>query len=269
MPVIHIDDVADPRLDHYRSLRDRVLRKDGGRFIAESHKVVHRMLGLGWPVESVLATPTRLAELQPKVPPTVPTYVIPNDMMTALAGFAIHTGVLAIGTRKPNPSLAELVTGGGGEPMTFLVCSQLKETANLGAIVRIGAGLGATGLIVGPECCDPFYRRAIRVSMGSVFTLPVRRADDLATDLRELARQHGVSSYAAVLSDDATPLHAVRRARHAAIVLGHEVDGLPDDILAACSQRLTITMAHQTDSLNVAMSAAVMLYGMNAASAAN
>ncbi len=266
LPIASLD---NPRLAHYRNLRDRVLRRDGGRFIAESQKVVERLLASGWPVDSVLCAERRVGELQPIVPDDVALYVVSDALMTATAGFAIHTGVLAIGRRPPQPSLDELIArheargaAPANDPLTLVVCAQLKETANMGAIVRIAAGLGAAGLVIGPTCCDPLYRRAIRVSMGAVFSLPIVRSDDLPAAVRRLRDRHAVASYATVLSDDAIALPAARPPRRAAVVLGHEVHGLPTDLIAACDHRLTLPMAGATDSLNVAMSAAVFLYAL-------
>jgi len=260
--MIAIHDAADPRLDDYRALRDRVLRRDGGRFIVESHKVFERMIAANWPVHSVLCVEDRMEQISPLVPEGMPLYVVSNDTLTATAGFKIHTGVLAIGKRKPEPTLDELVNQATRDDgsLSLVVCSQLKETANLGAVVRICAGLGAGGMIIGPHCCDPFYRRAVRVSMGAVFSMPIMRSDDLATDVRRLRDDHDVSGYATVLADDAVSLRDAPRSKRAAIVLGHEVEGLPADVVGACEHKVTIPMAGRTDSLNVAMSAAVFVY---------
>jgi tRNA G18 (ribose-2'-O)-methylase SpoU len=261
MPTV-IDDPADPRLDAYRALRDRVLRRDGGRFIIESHKVFERAIAASWPIESVVCVDTRLEEIEPLVPPDVPLYVVSNDVLTATAGFKIHTGVLAIGIRQAELTVDQLVqraTRDDGS-VALVVCSQLKETANLGAVVRICAGLGVGGMIIGPHCCDPLYRRAVRVSMGAVFNLPIMRSDNLAADVRRIRDEHDVQGYATVLADDAVSLHHAPRSNRTAIVLGHEVHGLPADVTTACTHKVTIPMASQTDSLNVAMSAAIFIY---------
>jgi tRNA G18 (ribose-2'-O)-methylase SpoU len=261
MPIIRIDQLDDARLDLYRDLRDKVLRKAGGRFIAEGWKVTCRLLEAGWPVESVLVAQRRAQAVAPRLEPHVPLYVVTEELLTQTAGFPIHTGILAIGRRIAETTLEQLLgTPDDNRTTLLLVCSQLKETANLGSIVRISAALGVDGLIIGPHCCDPFYRRAIRVSMGAVFGLPIVRSVDLAADLHRLRDAWGVQTFAAVVDRCATALPRLTPPRRAAVVLGHEVDGLEQHIIDACAAKVTIPMHGRTDSLNVAMSAAVFAY---------
>lgn len=261
MARIVIDDPSDPRLDPYRNLRDRVLRQQGGRFIAESDKVVRRLLESPVEVESLLLQADRADAFSPWIDGDRPAYIVSPDVMTRIAGFSIHTGVLAIGLRPPGASLDQLIEAAGDGPITLLIASQLKEAVNLGSLMRSAAALGATALLLGPRCCDPWYRRAIRVSMGAVFRLPVLTSDDLAADMRRLVERHHVALHAAVLSDAARPLHAVRtRPPRVGIALGHEVRGLDAELVELCQHQLTLPMVNQTDSLNVAVSGAVLLH---------
>jgi tRNA G18 (ribose-2'-O)-methylase SpoU len=256
MPVIRLDDPQDARLDWYRNVRDRVLRRADDRFILEGRTILERFLDAGYAdrVESVLVETDRgpdaghpaMRGLFARLPDRAPIYVIDPQPMAAVTGMKTHTGVLAI-ARRPEPlALDDLMTpiapdaaravdsvggadqaagdhsGGGGETSggrpLYVVAHAIKETVNLGALMRVAAAFGVRGLILGPHCCDPFYRRAVRVSMGAAFRLPVFRSDDLTRDLTRLRDAFGVRLAALELTDDAEPLpHAnLPHAPHAA-----------------------------------------------------
>jgi len=261
MPLITVHDPDDPRLDDYRDLRDRLLRRRAGRFIIETRRLLDRLLDAGLQPLSVLVEAGRADDAVQRLADDADVFLADRQLMTRVAGFAIHTGVLAVAQRPPNPTLDELLAR-AGDRFTLVACSQLKETANLGAIVRTAAALGAHAMILGPQCCDPFYRRAVRVSMGAVFNLPIRRAENLHDELIRLREQHNVHAYATVLDPRATPLTDLKPAPRAALVLGHEIEGLDHDVADACDQPLTIPMQGGADSLNVAASAAVFLYAL-------
>ncbi|MFA7238072.1 MAG: RNA methyltransferase [Phycisphaeraceae bacterium] len=260
---IFIDDIADPRIEPYRNVRDPIMRRDRGKFMAESKQIVLRMFAAGLRAESVLTDEKRADELAAVVPADVPHYVITEEKMREMAGFAIHTGTLAIGFRPPEVSLAQIMEAAkpqaAGQSL-LLLCEKLKEPVNTGSMVRVAAAMGATALVLGPESCDPFYRRAIRVSMGSVFKQPIVRSTDLLTDVRMLQQKYSVHCVATVLADDAIPLPGFRLKLPGALLLGHEVDGLSRELIDAADSRVTLPMARGTDSLNVAVSAAVFAY---------
>ena len=257
--MIRITDASDARLDPYRNLRDRVLARDGGRFLAESKAIVRRALDAGLRFESVLADERRADEMVEAVGDRSPLYVVPESVMTALAGFDIHTGVLAVAYRPPAIGAMELLRD-AYDPVTLLVAPKVKEPANLGALVRTAAAFGVTGLIIGPECCDPFYRRAVRVSMGAVFRLPIVRSGDIIADLQHLHDVFHVQRIATVLDESAEPLHTADRPTRIALLMGHEVTGVTDAEVAACDRRVTIPVHLGTDSLNVSVAAAVFCY---------
>ena len=144
--------------------------------------------------------------------------------------------------------------------MTLVVCPEIEKTDNLGALIRIAAGFGATAMVLGERCCDPFFRQSVRVSMGSVFKLPIVRTDDLARDLRRLRGEFGVELIATVLDEEAERLEDVGRPRRLGLLLGNEGQGLPAEIVALCDRRVTIPMKLGTDSLNVAVAAGIFLY---------
>ena len=179
---IALDDLNDPRLAPYRDLKDRDLaREPGHRFIAESEHVVRRLLASDFEVDSLLLAERRVAEIGPLARTGTMVYTVPDAMIHNVVGYKFHSGVLACGRRKPPLPLASIVAN--HRPLTLVVCPDLANNENLGALIRIAAGFGADAMLLGPHCCDPFYRLSIRVSMGTVFRMPIVRSTDWPTDL--------------------------------------------------------------------------------------
>lgn len=257
--LIPLCDPGDPRLAPFRELRDRTLAREGARFVAESAFVVERLLDSAVPVESLLVADRCAADWAERAPASVPVYVLPEAQVQEIVGFPFHRGVLACGLRPATPRLDEVLAGPGTGPATLLVCPDLTIPENLGAIARTAAALGVTAMVLGERCCDPFYRRSIRVSLGAVFHLPLVRSPDLRADLAALG-QAGFDRVAAVLAPDAEALPGASRGPRLALVLGAEGPGLDADVSAACDRRVTLPMARGTDSLNVGAAAAVFLY---------
>lgn len=260
MNSLGISTLDDPRLEAYRNLKDRELARVSGRFIAEGRQVVLRLLQSDFPVESVLLARRRCDEMAPYLPADLPLYVIPDELMQHVVGFKFHSGVIACGRRKPPVSL-DAVMGRLSSRATLMVCPDIANTENLGALMRIAAGFGAEAMILGPQSCDPFYRQSIRVSMGAVFTLKLFQSNDLISDLRCIKNDWNIELFATVLDEAAEPLAKARRRRERlALVLGNEAQGLSPQVVAMCDRRVTIPMKLGTDSLNVAIAAAVCLY---------
>ena len=254
-----IDSLDDPRIAVYRNLKDRTLARWEGRFIAEGLLVVRRLLASDYAAESVLVAERRSDEIAPHVPPGVPVYILPAREISRIVGFGFHAGALACGRRKPLGSLDDLAPTWAG-PVTLVVLPKITNAENLGWLLRISAAFGAAAVVLGGECCDPFYRQAIRVSMGTVFALPIVRSGHLPADLARLRDDGRFELAAAVLDPDAEPLHAARRGERLALLFGNEATGLDAETLALCTRRLTLPMQLGTDSLNVAVAAAVFLY---------
>lgn len=259
MPVHAVHALDDPLLAPYRNLKDKELARDGGRFIAEGENVVRRLLASGLPIESVLIARRKRLAIEPLVRPHVPIFVGDDDLIESVIGFEFHSGVLGCGIRPASPGLTAVVPP-PGRPALLAVCQEITNTENLGALIRISAAFGADALILGERCCDPFFRQSIRVSMGAVFSLPMVRSGDLLADLDTLSRDFGVQRLAAVLSTDAEPLKSVHPQRRMAIVFGSEAQGLDQATIGHCDRRITIPMRLGTDSLNVAVAAAVFLF---------
>jgi tRNA G18 (ribose-2'-O)-methylase SpoU len=254
-----ISSLDDPRISAYRNLKDRELARGGNRFIAEGEHLVRRLLASDFPVESVLLASRRAAEIVPLVDETVPVYVMPDPIVNQVVGFKFHSGVIACGRRKAGSSLKDLI-GSLPPRATLVICPDINNSENLGSLIRLAAGFGADGMILGPECCDPFFRRSIRVSMGAVFQLNLYQSSDLMADLRRLSNEWQFDLAAAVLDESAEPLSGSTRGQRLALLFGNEAQGLSRDIMAACHRRITIPMHLGTDSLNVSVAAGVFLY---------
>jgi tRNA G18 (ribose-2'-O)-methylase SpoU len=256
---IDIDQLDDVRLAAYRNLKDRALHRQGDRFIAEGRLLVERLLASRVPVDSVLAAQRVADDIARLTPQSVPLYVVPDALLHGIVGFKFHTGTLACGRRPANPSLDELARDQPGRRTVVVVCPRLIEHDNLGSIIRTATALGAAGLITGPQCCDPYWRKCVRVSMGMVFGLPIRRSDDLAADLEGL-RLRGFQRIATVLRPGAQPLRTLDAGPRCAVLMGAEDQGLDDADLAHCDRLVTIPMHGNADSLNVAVTAALVLH---------
>jgi len=249
----------DPRIAVYRDLPDRQLDRLAGRFIAEGRLVVERLLESDYTAESVLLAERRVAGVLPLVPPDVPVYVAAQRLVERIVGFRFHSGVIACGLRRDTPSLDD-VAPGWAEDVTLAVLPDIANTENLGGLLRISAAFGADAVVLGPSCCDPFYRQAVRVSMGTVFSLPLVRSKDLAADLERLREKWHVELAAAVLDGDAEPLSRARRGRRLGLLFGNEATGLAPEHVALCDRKITVPMKLGADSLNVAVAAAVFLH---------
>jgi tRNA G18 (ribose-2'-O)-methylase SpoU len=256
--LISVDSLDDPRLAAYRNLKDRELARDGQRFIAEGEQVVRRLLASKLHTESVLVARRKAELICPLVGPEVPLFSASDEMVERIIGFEFHSGVMACGIRPPWPSVVEIL--GADLPRTLVVCPKITNVENLGSLVRICAAFGVTGLVLGEQCCDPFFRQSVRVSMGAVFNLPMARTHDLDENLQHLKRDWGFELVATVLSADAQPLSAAGRGPNLALLFGGEADGLNARQIDLCDRRVTIPMRRGTDSLNVAVAAGVFLY---------
>ncbi|WP_306368528.1 RNA methyltransferase [Nocardiopsis sp. CC223A] len=263
MHVIEIDDPADPRLADYTRLRDVNLRRhleaEHGLFMAEGEKVIRRAAAAGYAPRSFLLT-RRRAEALAGLVADAPLYLVPEETAERLVGFDLHRGALAAFHRRPLPSLAEVLAGARG----IVVLEDLVDHTNVGAIFRSAAGLGVDAVVLAPRCADPLYRRAVKVSMGAVFTLPYTRLDDWYGGLDEL-RAAGFHLMALTPGEGSRPLRealAGAGPEHGVgLLLGTEGDGLSARWLERADARVHIPMSgRDVDSLNVTAAAAIACY---------
>jgi tRNA G18 (ribose-2'-O)-methylase SpoU len=268
VPVIQIDDPADDRLTDYVALTDVALRRrvepERGLYIAESSTVLGRALAAGHRPRSVLCSPRWLADVEAMLDGAdVPVYLAETDVLEAITGFHVHRGALAAMHRPEQPSVADLLDGAGGRgpARRVAVLEDIVDHTNVGAIVRSAAALGVDAVLVTPRCADPLYRRAVRVSMGTVFQVPWTRIDPWPGGV-DLLRGLGFTVAALALSDDAVTLDALvaRAPERLALVLGAEGDGLKPATVAAADLVVRIPMAGGVDSLNVAAASAVAFW---------
>ena len=266
--VIPISEASDPRVIDYARLTDHDVRaadRSGGseHFIAEGEWVLDRLIGSAFPIRSVLITPQRLEVVRAvidQLPPETPVLVAPTAVLMAIAGFDFHRGVLVSGSRVPSrPALLETAK-------LVVAMEQVSNPDNVGGIFRSIAGLvGPTeaAVVIGPGCCDPLYRKAIRVSMGHVFSVPFVRDEEWPGSLTKLDKA-GFRVLGLALSPDAVSIREIRPgpSERLAIVVGSEGFGLSAVALAATSARVVIPMAPGVDSLNVSVATAIAIYSL-------
>lgn len=262
--ILQVDSLDDPRIECYTRLKDRDLAASGRRFVAEGELVVRRLLASRYAVESVLVSTRKVQRIAPLAGDETVVYVAEPELVNAIVGFRFHSGVMAVGARGPRLALAEAARLWPGDaPLTLMVLPDISKTDNLGAILRIGAAFGVDAVMLGERCCNPFYRQAVRVSMGAVFELPLIESEDVAADLAALRTEYGVQLAATVVDGDALPLGQFRRGRRLAVLLGNESQGLSEELVRACDFRLTIPMRRNVDSLNVAAAAGIFMYALS------
>lgn len=254
----HIDDPADPRIAGYRDIRERDLVGRQGLFVAEG-EVVLRMLATSTQCEpvSVLIAEKRIEALDPilrTLPPGVPVYAAGQGVMDAIVGFPIHRGILALGRRRSVLD-AHALLDGLGEQALVLVLSGIANHDNMGGLFRNAAAFGVDAVILDETCCDPLYRKAIRVSVGASLILPYAT---LAGDLVAGLEQAGLEALA--LSPQApTELSGLVAPARAAVILGAEGPGLSAEILQR-ARGIRVPMATGFDSLNVATTSGIVLH---------
>jgi tRNA G18 (ribose-2'-O)-methylase SpoU len=255
--LVHVSDPSDPRLDDYRNLTDAQLRARAGAFIAESELVVRRLLQSRFPTRSLLIAESarhRLDKLP--VPDSTPVYIAPDDMLRQVVGFHFHRGVLAAGERLPPPPLPDVLSSA----RLFVVLENTANTDNMGAVFRNTACLVGRGaaVLLSPGCCDPLYRKALRVSIGYALTVPFTHAEPWPQALSQVA-QAGFTVLALTPDPHAEPVEALPRGGRYALLLGAEGPGLSPGAFAHAARRVRIPMAEGADSLNVATAAAIAL----------
>ena len=260
--IVEITDFHAPELDPYARLTQNQLRNrlepEKGIFIAESPKVISRALDAGYEPLSFLMETRQLAlhgrALLDRCP-EVPAYTAELDVLQQLTGFPLTRGMLCAMRRRPLPAVETVCAGA----KRVAVLEDVMNPTNVGAIFRSAAALGIDAVLLTQACSDPLYRRAIRVSMGTVFQVPWTY---LPEGWPQTLRALGFTTAAMALCDASLPIYApqLKRADRLAVVLGTEGDGLAESTIAACDCTVRIPMTHGVDSLNVAAASAVAFY---------
>lgn len=259
--IVPIDDPADPRIGPYVAVRERDLVGRGDGFIAEGEVVLRVLLGPDARARpaSLLIAETRLGRLAPLLQGLaagVPVYAAAQGVMDAIVGFPIHRGILAHGLRPPDPGAAALLETLPPRALVLALFG-VSNHDNIGGLFRNAAAFGVGAVMLDAACCDPLYRKAIRVSVGAALKVPFARAAP-GEDAVETLERAGFTPLA-LTPAGAEPLTTLARPDRAALMLGAEGPGLPSAILAR-ARRVAIPMAAGWDSLNVGAASAVALH---------
>ena len=263
--IIPIDDPDDPRIEAYRQVRERDLVGRRGGFIAEGEVVLRVLLSRGsrHRPTSLLIAEKRLGHLGPMIetlPPEVPVYAAGPAVMDAIVGFPIHRGILAHGLRAPTLDAGELLAGLGPRAVVLALFG-IANHDNLGGLFRNAAAFGVDAVLLDETCCDPLYRKAIRVSVGAALKVPFARLRPGDDPLKVLT-QAGFTVLA-LSPRGSEPVAGLARPERAAVLLGAEGEGLPEALLRR-ARTVAIPMAPGWDSLNVAASGAIILHALMA-----
>ena len=255
-----IDDPDDPRIGAYREVRERDLVGRRGVFIAEGEVVLGRLIGSDrFRTVSALIDTRRLGKLGPMLEPLpdeVPVFHADRGVLDAITGFPIHRGILGLGAREGEVSAAELLAGLGPDARVLALFG-IANHDNLGGIFRNAAAFGVDAVLLDGQCCDPLYRKALRVSVGGVLQVPYAQAGPGEDIVAQLAAR-GFDILALTPAGE-TPLDRVRPSRRVAVLLGAEGPGLPAEVIAA-ARGVSIPMAKGFDSLNVATTSGIVLH---------
>jgi tRNA G18 (ribose-2'-O)-methylase SpoU len=234
------------------------LEPEKGLFIAESPKVIRVALDAGWEPTALLCERRHVEgdarDIVERLGSEVPVYVGDRELLAGLTGYTLTRGVLCAMRRRQLPTVAEVVD----KARRIVVIEAVTDTTNIGAIFRSAAALGIDGVLLTRDTCDPLNRRAVRVSMGTVFLVPWTWLDAPIASLHD----YGFRTAAMALTDDSVSLDDPRLAEEPrlAIIMGTEGDGLPQKTISEADYVVRIPMAHGVDSLNVAAAAAVAFW---------
>lgn len=261
LAIISIENPDDPRITGFRDIRERDLTGREGLFVAEGEVVLNVLTSpqslCG--VSSLLLDAKRVEGLAPvlaRLSPEVPVYVAEQGVLDRIAGFHLHRGILALGSKPVQSGLEVLLAGLGPEAVVVMACG-IGNHDNMGGLFRNAAAFGAGAVILDERCCDPFYRKAIRVSVGAVLRTPMATGMEAASTIQTL-KAAGFSVLALTGGASQTLGEAAPGGR-VALILGAEGPGLPQAVIDLC-QPVGIRMAAGFDSLNVATASGIALH---------
>jgi tRNA G18 (ribose-2'-O)-methylase SpoU len=256
--VLPVSSIDDPRVEGYRHLGETRWLLDHSLFIAEGRLVVRRLLDLRqWPIESILLTEAAAAGLADVLDrTTAPVYLVPQELMNAVAGFNIHRGCLALVRR---PQVATLDRVAAGPLARVLVLEGVNNPDNIGGLFRSAAAFDIDLVVLGPNCGDPLYRKAIRTSMAASLSVPFVSAPQWPGAIKDL-RSDGFTVVALTPNRLAAPLEEVYPHSKLALLVGSEGSGLTPEAMAAATLRIRIPTTPDVDSLNVTTAASIAMY---------
>ena len=253
MNFINIDNIDDPKLAIYHQFREHAFKADGS-FVADSPKVVNLLIEEKLEVKSILATKEYYDTYETLIS-TVENaifYVATKEQMQNLVGHKIHHNVMMHGIRPKESALDEL-----GD--NILMLDEISSTQNIGAIARSAAAIGIDSYLLPSYGPHPYSRRALRVSMGHIAMLKTHIYSNIEETIKTL-KNNGYYIYAAEVTPDSTPLASVKVPEKWVLLLGHEQNGISQEILTLCDEVVTIEMMEGVKSFNVAIAASIMMY---------
>ena len=261
--MIEITTLDDPRVSPYSRLTEGQLRMalepEKGLFICESPKVIRVALDAGWEPVSLLCERKHIEgdakDIVDRIASRVPIYTGSRELLAQLTGYTLTRGVLCAMRRRKSPTLDELLH----DAKRVVIIDAVTDTTNIGAIFRSAAALGIDAVLLTRDTCDPLNRRAVRVSMGSVFLVTWTWLDGPIT---ATLHNYGFRTAAMALTDKSIALNDTRLKgeQRLALIMGTEGDGLPQQVIDEADYTVRIPMAHGVDSLNVAAAAAVAFW---------
>jgi tRNA G18 (ribose-2'-O)-methylase SpoU len=257
--LVRIESEDDPRIAGYQNIRERDLAGREGGFIAEGRVVLNALIESQHRVKSLLILENRVSgvsDLLARLPADVPVYVAGQKVIDAIAGFHLHRGILALAERKRQPSLESLLDNLSGGAMV-VVLSAISNHDNMGSIFRNAAAFGAEAVIVDAQCCDPLYRKAIRVSVGGALKVPFAKGGGISDVCSSLLLRN--FALAALSPAGKYSVSELPKTGRRALILGTEGAGLPDKILTSLPT-FRIAMLSSFDSLNVATASGIALH---------
>ncbi len=263
---IEIKSLDDPRIDVYRDVRDADLRGRDKLFMAESELVIRRLLRTPERMHSLFLSPGKFERLRDAIEQAaipVPVYLADVQLISAVAGFLIHRGALAAGyrpTREATTLQAALGHLQDRSSVTLLIAEGVTNVDNMGGLFRNAAAFGVDGIVLDPNCCDPLYRKSIRVSAGHALSVPFAISQQWPDDLDRLKHEWGVMLVAAECCERSQPLWQLPRESRLAVLFGSEAHGVTEEAMTLCDMVCEVPMQPDVPSMNVATASAVFLY---------
>lgn len=244
------------RIAGYRDLPNQ---SPSETFVVEGRHLVERLIASNVTTHSILVKTSLADEYAQLAGGNFHFYVADEQVLSEIVGFQFHRGVLALGVHPPK---CEIETAIPASPTHCLlaVCVGVQNRENLGGILRNAAALGCCGMLLDTTSADPFARRSLRVSMGAPLFFPTEVTGDIANRLQQIRESCRLKIVAATLNSEATPLIQAEKFERIAVLLGSEAHGLPNELVALCDAEVTIPMAVNSDSLNVASASAILFH---------
>jgi tRNA G18 (ribose-2'-O)-methylase SpoU len=262
LTINYVRSIEHSYLEPYRTLKRPLEHQKEGIFVAEGDKVVRRLLESSIRMISILLTEewfTVCRELLESRSEEIEVYLASKELMETIVGFQLHKGIMAVAKIPERTTLPDVVAA-ASQPFFFVAVDGVMNSENMGVIVRNCASFGASALLVGETSCDPYLRRAVRNSMGNIFSLPLLYLTCIAEDLKHIRTRYNIAIVAAHPRENSRGIGTLDFSDNCCIVLGGEGHGISEHVLGACDLEAAIPMQRGVDSLNVASASAVIMY---------